>query len=297
MAEERLIDDDLDKNKKYRIRKNADGEDELVIDETAEDISAGYEVVEPAFDDEDAAVLTPEQLAEREAERKRAREAARMNAAQSLESARAKLAAGDREGALEDLAAAEQYDPQNGDVYVLKVRALSADFTDMSRLDECVETAQFFKNFGNNEQRESLRLISSPLVEYTERREEEAAVLHVEVEKGKAQRRELFSADRKKWVLAFGLTVVPMIVCLIVALSFGAVIFTRRDNLNLIICIVFAALAAVLFLASLFTSHKMWAAMKRCSLNEKNSSTKLGREYEQVKAEVEKLHTLHDFFA
>ena len=35
MAEERLID--TDKDKKYRIRKNADGEDELYIDDTAEE--------------------------------------------------------------------------------------------------------------------------------------------------------------------------------------------------------------------------------------------------------------------
>ena len=34
MAEERLIDDD--KDKKYKIRKNADGEDELYIDDTEE---------------------------------------------------------------------------------------------------------------------------------------------------------------------------------------------------------------------------------------------------------------------
>ena len=34
MAEERLIDED--KDRKYKIRKNADGEDELVIDAEAD---------------------------------------------------------------------------------------------------------------------------------------------------------------------------------------------------------------------------------------------------------------------
>lgn len=75
MAEERLIDDD--KDRKYKIRKNADGEDELVIDaapeeeEPAEEI--GFEVPE-LEDDEEAAVMTPEQLAARERAREEAEE-------------------------------------------------------------------------------------------------------------------------------------------------------------------------------------------------------------------------------
>ena len=35
MAEERLIDDD--KDRKYKVIKNADGEDELVIDDTPDE--------------------------------------------------------------------------------------------------------------------------------------------------------------------------------------------------------------------------------------------------------------------
>ncbi len=66
MAEERLIDDD--KDRKYKIRKNADGEDELVVDDAPEEETVeevGFEV--PELDgDEEAAVMTPEQLAARE---------------------------------------------------------------------------------------------------------------------------------------------------------------------------------------------------------------------------------------
>ena len=74
MAEERLIDDD--KDRKYKIRKNEDGEEELVLDtdtareEPEEEVS--FEVPEFEEDDEEAAVMTPEQLAERE--RRRAEE-------------------------------------------------------------------------------------------------------------------------------------------------------------------------------------------------------------------------------
>ena len=61
MAEERLIDDD--KDRKYKIRKNADGEDELYIDleESEEESGESLEFEVPEFetDDEEAAVLTP----------------------------------------------------------------------------------------------------------------------------------------------------------------------------------------------------------------------------------------------
>ena len=73
MAEERLIDDD--KDRKYKIRKNENGEDELVIDglpeeEDREEIA--FEVPDLESDDEEAAVMTPEQLAARDKAREEA---------------------------------------------------------------------------------------------------------------------------------------------------------------------------------------------------------------------------------
>ena len=71
MAEERLIDDD--KDRKYKIRKNENGEEELVIspqdgeEENAEEVS--FEVPDFDTDDEEAAVMTPEQLAARQRQR------------------------------------------------------------------------------------------------------------------------------------------------------------------------------------------------------------------------------------
>ena len=78
MAEERLIDDD--KDKKYKIRKNADGEDELYIDDTEEETvqeEVNFLVPEAEEDDEEAAVMTPEQLAARERAKAEAEEKAK----------------------------------------------------------------------------------------------------------------------------------------------------------------------------------------------------------------------------
>ena len=86
MAEERLIDDD--KDRKYKIVKNADGEDELVIDgapdeaESADEV--GFEVPELDSDDEEAAIMTPEQLAARERMREEAEAARRKRETQSF---------------------------------------------------------------------------------------------------------------------------------------------------------------------------------------------------------------------
>ena len=64
MAEERLID--ADKDKKYRIKINADGEEELVVDEGVEPVEEVvqevlFEVEEISEDNEEEAVMTPEQ--------------------------------------------------------------------------------------------------------------------------------------------------------------------------------------------------------------------------------------------
>ena len=70
MAEERLID--ADKDKKYRIKINADGEEELVVDEGVEPVEEVvqevlFEVEEISEDNEEEAVMTPEQLAAKRA--------------------------------------------------------------------------------------------------------------------------------------------------------------------------------------------------------------------------------------
>ncbi len=68
-----MIDDD--KDRKYKIRKNEDGEDELYIEGGDGEEEIGFEVPEFDTDDEEAAVMTPEQLAERERRREEAEQA------------------------------------------------------------------------------------------------------------------------------------------------------------------------------------------------------------------------------
>ena len=96
MAEERLIDDD--KDRKYKIRINEDGEEELVIDDTPDEDESDIPVFQiPVYDedDEDAASLSPQEFAEREKRKKEEQEARESKFSSLMESAYAKLADGD----------------------------------------------------------------------------------------------------------------------------------------------------------------------------------------------------------
>lgn len=144
MAEERLIDED--KDRKYKIRKNADGEDELVIDAEAdveeEFEEVEFEVTESDFDDEEAAVMTPEQLAARE----KAREEAEAKRVEELNSHISRAQSLVDEGKFEDatfvLDAAAELDRGNGKVYALKLIALTEGFTKFSNSYDATEAAE-----------------------------------------------------------------------------------------------------------------------------------------------------------
>lgn len=289
MAEERFIDDDLNKDKKYKIRKNADGEDELYIDESAEDAQEGEEFEMPvfAYDDEEAAVMTPEQLAAREQAKIDERERIQTRLSELISKAKEQLAVPDYEGALYSLNLAEELDGQNGETLMLKMLALSRNFTDYTLFDDCVRVAESVRDFCTEEQKKELEKVSAPLVERIEKMEENVAALHVENESKKNERRAVFIEKRKHALIFFSLTALPFLLFLTLALSYSTVMFAVRDGRNITLTIVFAALAAVAFIASLFTGHKLWESQRQISLNEKNSSTQLGRDYENALSELE----------
>ena len=297
MAEERIIDDDLDRNKKYKIRKNSDGEDELYIDdsnevEVAEIDETVFDIPEFVEDDEEAAVLTPEQLATREEAKRQEEERKRRLVAESIAAAEALIAEGDFDGALYHLNTAENTDGRYGGVFALKIKVLTRNFTDFTSAQDCVACAECIKKYCTAEQKAELAALSEPLKKHTQSLEEQIAAIHVEVEEKKSERRIVFMQDRKKWVMGFTFTVIPFLACLIMAISFSTVIHAELSYTNLILTIIFAALAFIFFIATVFTARKMWAAMRKVSLNEKNSATRLGREYEELVDTAKKLNAV-----
>ena len=157
MAEERLIDDD--KDRKYKIRKNADGEDELYIDDSSEDENEEqssiplFEVPYGDDDDDDAEALTPEQFAERERLKREEQLAREKQAASLLSEADKKLGSGNFEGARFAAAQAAEINPKSGGAYCTQLKALSRNFTDFTSLEDCLEAADGVKQYADKEQK------------------------------------------------------------------------------------------------------------------------------------------------
>ncbi len=298
MAEERLIDDD--KDRKYKIRKNADGEDELVIDDTqTPDDESDIPVFDiPVYleDDDEAAVLTPEQLAERERIRSE-EEAARAEKIKSaLEKAELKLEEGDFESALYAVGKVNGIADGNGDYYFLKLKILSRNFTDFQSLSECAETAGGVKEFSSSEQKQALKSLSSVYRTRANEAEKTAAALKEENERKKSERRSVFAERKTKAQRNLLVTVLPFLAFVVLAIVFATRLFSAENGTFVVLTIVFSALAAIVFIAVLFTLRKFLEANRNVKLNELDSSTKLGREYLETQKQYEYLKRILDSF-
>lgn len=294
MAEERLIDDD--KDRKYKIRKNADGEDELYTDEPAED-EVSFEVPEFYEDDEEAAVMTPEQLAARE----KAREEEEKNRKQKLLelTSRAKelMAEGDFAGALNASEEAEELDSENGEVYALQLIASLKNFNDFSDLEPAAKAARGVEKFCGAEQKaELLKEGGGKLKAEAEKTAQSAEKLGAENDEKKAERRGAFKERRKRAAGYFAATGVPFVLFLIVAAVMSGFMYSRKDGVLVIVTIVFFALAGLCFIASLFTARKLWDAVRNYKRNESNLYTKIGREYEQTREKLLQLNAIYAAF-
>lgn len=286
MAEERLIDDD--KDKKYKIRKNAEGVDELYIDgEPEEELT--FEIPEFETDDEEAAVMTPEQLAAREKMREDEERRRVEKIADLIQKAERALEEGDYDSARYHLAEAAETDGKNGEIRFLQLKALTQNFTDFTLASDAAEVAESVKAYCTPEQKSALKEISAPLSERLSQTEKELETLGEENETKKAERRAVFKQKRKKALIAFAATGVPLVIFAIAAAIMGSIMHSRKDGVLVIVTIVLAALALVALIATLFTAHNFWKTSQKVSRNENNANTRLGREYEAKKVEFNAL--------
>jgi hypothetical protein len=291
MAEERLMDDD--KDKKYIIRKNENGEEELVLndglqseeDEEAEEVS--FEVPQSEEDDEEAAVMTPEQLAAKMAEAQKEKEEKAKKLADLINSARNDIEKDNYSTALESLTAAEDLDDENGEIKALKLVAYTRNFTDYTQIEKAAEDVDGVKKYTSKEQKnEMLTLGEKSIKQKIGELTYSVNKLSEENEQKKSERAVKFNADNKKSIIAFVCTLVPFAVVLALAIWFSTVIFSSQDGLYLILTIVFGALSVVGLIALAFAARRLSITARRVRLNKKDTSTKLGR---QLIAEEAKL--------
>lgn len=287
MAEERLIDDD--KDRKYKIRINENGEEELVIvdDEEKEEVPE-YGV---ACDGDDE--LSKEEIDERNAKR---REAALRKVEEFKAEAREKMQAGDFEGAKYALSQAAELTEYDGELYFLQLKAFSRDMTNFLDLEKCVDAAEGIKEYSTDEQKSELSSLSAPLQKRIAEFESSCQSLREENEQGKAERRETFAKGKSKALGLLACTAIPMVLFAVMAIVFSTLMEADISDAYMILTIVFAALAVAALFASIFTLNKFLTASRKVKLNEDDSSTKVGREYLSCKEELENLKKIYSSF-
>lgn len=297
MAEERLVDDD--KDRKYKIRKNADGEDELYIDDSDADDEEAVPVFEVSYsdeDDEEAAVLTPEQFAERERVKREEREAREKKVKSLLAEADKKLGSGDFEAARYAAEQAAEADPKSGEAHCLRLKALSRNFTDYTSLSECADAAAGVKEYASAEQKEELKKLASGLKKKLEAVKAEADALSERNEAAKAERRGLFAAQYKRAQAFFLAAAIPFAVLAVLTIAFACNIFADENGAFVIATIVCGVICFIVLVFTLFTARGFVLARRRVKRNEKNTATRLGRDYVEKAEELEKLNAVYSSF-
>lgn len=298
MAEERFIDDD--KDRKYRIRKNEQGEEELeIIDpeadrEELEETYNSFEVPEFEEDDEEAVSMTPEQLYLARQKRQAEQEETVAKAAALYEKACALKEEGQDDYALVTLDTAQKTYAGEWRVYPMKLELISKSFTDFSRLDECLDVVDDFKEHVPEDVREEFsRKYSAAVEAELSAARQECERIGAENEEGRAERRKKFRAQRKSALIHLLYAAVPFIIFLCLGIGFSTVMFAAKNGIYLILTIVFFALAAVALVASLVLTRPLARAMNRLRVNESDRSTALGRQHAASLARAEKINELY----
>ncbi len=281
--EERMIDDDIKKN--LRLKKTDDGYEE--VDDDALDGEVMFEVTDLEEDDEELAGLSPEEAieyrkrkAEEAAERQAEYERLCKEGALLLETGSFKAAELKYENALD-------LDKEAKDASVGYWRAKTADFTDPDALVEEYYEAGY-ENLEYDLGYDAVMEIKEKFKPVFKRRMdeltgEETALNETVVEK-QTERREILNARAKKAWLWFGVTFVPTLVTLILAIVFGTKILSTPDGRYIAPTAVFAGVFVAFFIAFGVMTNKLLNVMRIRRANEKLSSTEDGRELLRIRA-------------
>lgn len=289
MAEERLID--ADKDKKYKIRKNADGEDELYIDgdyETEEEVEElEFALPDEDEDDEEIADLTPEQAAalikeREEQERKTQAEIERLCAI--LDETKQNE---DWDGAARACDSLLNLDAETEWAYGEKLVALTCNFNDYSLEKDIISTANGLENYGTDEQKAQIdELAGEKFQKELATTQDQTAKLKAELDEKRQQRLPAFKKSAISTGIFFGISLALFVTALVLALHFYGIMYADQNGTNIIYTIVFGALTLIFFAILLIATRKFCDATRLIYLNNRDDSTELGREYVASKSKL-----------
>lgn len=291
MAEERLID--ADKDKKYRIKINDDGEEELVVEDGAEGEESGqpaYEEVMFAVPEEveevDENGLTPAQLEEKRRREEAERAERQERVEELLKKAKSESLLYRFASVLEYSEKAEELDNENGEAQALKLVAYTRNFTDYSQIVPAADGADKLAAYTSGERKAELFKSAQPSLE-SEIAKLRATVsaMNKENEEKKAERAVRFKRDRNIAIGVFCALFAVFAVFVALAGYYGSIIYTVPTNKYLVITCVFAGAALLELFALAFAARQLNITCRRVRLNKKNTTTQLGRDLlsEQVK--------------
>ena len=297
--EERIIDDEYGRG--VRLRKTKDGfvdvtdaltEGENPDVEEGEEIAFEFPTLENfETDDEDLVDLSPEE-AER-VRKEKAEMAARRQADYERTCAQGEklLESGSYHAAELKYEKALQLDDEATDASVGYWRAKTADFTNPDALvseyvEAGIESLEYDLGY------EATDIIKQKYRSAFEKRiqelTEEETPLAEKVEEKQEARREILSARKLRWGVAFILCTIPALAPIIATIVVGLKNFGARDTRYLVPTIILGAVSLVLFIAFMVITNKYINAGRMYRKNERLSSTEDGlrlleiREYKEL---------------
>ncbi len=293
MAEERLIDDDEDKDKKIRIVAEGkdskfqvvtdeNGEEELLIHETPEEEEQGvmqFEIPEDLVEDEELADLSGEQLAEA-MRRKEEEEKQRLEkVADFTQKAHEALNEGKFATSMEYITSAEDYNADSSDIRCMKLTALTQAYADFSETEQIMKAAADVTQKGSEEDKAALKAkYYTGLKKSADTDMSALEKIKEENEAGKEERRQILAPQKKAASIRFYISLAVFVVFAAVAIGLSTRMFSMENALMLVLTIVFAAIAVVCLVVFVVFTRFFITACQMYSKNEKDTSTKVGRE-------------------
>lgn len=292
MAEERLID--ADKDKKYRIKVNENGEEELVVEENTEGEEAAIEEVMFAVPDEvaesDESGMTEQQLEEKRRREEEERAERQKKVDELLAKAKSESLLYRYATALEYIEKAEELDGENGEAQALKIVAYTRNFTEYSQIGSAAEAVDKLKAYTSDERKAELLNTAQPSVdEAIAKLRSTVSAMNKENEEKKAERAVRFNRDRNIAIGVFCALFAVLTVFAALAGYYGTLIYTVSTNKYLIVTCLMAGAAFLDLIAAAFAARRLNITCRRVKLNKKNTTTQLGRD---LLAEQAKLKAL-----
>ncbi len=272
MAEERLID--RDKDEKYRIITNEKGEEELII---KEDEPAEPEEIDYYYEEENE--LTEEQRLALEREAEEARLKKERDIIAFRESARRDVVEGKFATAMDAILALEDLDAADGEIYCLKLRAVTQNFTDFS--DEpsiSSAAAEVNSNATAMQRKEIYDEYGEALKALREQKGAEYAEVNEKFKAEQQARRDILKPRRRVALIRFGIAIGAFLVFLITALCFSSIMFSNKEGTFIYVTVAFAILAFICLVIGVIFAKGLINAVRMYNKNERDNTSKLGRE-------------------